>query len=126
MNKNRGQAMAVMLKAEKYNKVITIEARNYPRERETNLHGEHKAFWKHIATVRASVEPLQGREYFSGPFQMSENITRIRIRYIEGITNKMRIKYGKRLFDIYSVIDSMESHRELQLICKEGEAYGEY
>jgi len=118
--------MAVMLKAGKYNKVITIEARNYPRERETNLHGEHKAFWKHIATVRASVEPLQGREYFSGPFQMSENITRIRIRYIEGITNKMRIKYGKRLFDIYSVIDSMESHRELQLMCKEGEAYGEY
>nr|DAJ32307.1 MAG TPA: hypothetical protein [Caudoviricetes sp.] len=26
--------MAVMLKAGKYNKVITIEARNYPRERE--------------------------------------------------------------------------------------------
>lgn len=126
MNKNRGQAMAVMLKAGKYNKVITIEARNYPRERETNLHGEYKAFWKHIATVRASVEPLQGREYFSGPFQMGENIIRIRIRYIEGITNKMRIKYGKRLFDIYSVIDSMESHRELQLMCKEGEAYGEY
>nr|DAN32508.1 MAG TPA: putative head tail adaptor [Caudoviricetes sp.] len=124
MNKNRGQAMAVMLKAGKYNKVITIEARNYPRERETNLHGERKAFWRHIATVRASVEPLQGREYFSGPFQMGENI--IRIRYIEGITNKMRIKYGKRLFDIYSVIDSMESHRELQLMCKEGEAYGEY
>ena len=126
MNKNRGQVMAVMLKAGKYNKVITIEVRNYPRERETNLHGEHKAFWKHIATVRASVEPLQGREYFSGPFQMGENIIRIRIRYIEGITNKMRIKYGKRLFDIYSVIDSMESHRELQLMCKEGEAYGEY
>ena len=76
--------------------------------------------------MRASVEPLQGREYFSGPFQMGKSIIRIRIRYIEGITNKMRIKYGKRLFDIYSVIDSMESHRELQLMCKEGEAYGEY
>ena len=118
--------MAVMLKAGKYNKVITIEARNYPRERETNLHGEHKAFWKHIATVRASVEPLQGREYFSGPFQMGENIIRIRIRYIEGITNKMRIKYGNRLLAIYSVIDSMEAHRELQLMCKEGEAHAEY
>jgi len=115
--------MAVMLKAGKYNKVITIEARNYPRERETNLHGEHKAFWKHIATVRASVEPLQGREYFSGPFQMGENIVRVRIRYIEGVTRKMRIRYGNRVFDIYSVIDSMESHRELQLMCKEGEAY---
>ena len=45
--------MAVMLKAGKYNKVITIEARNYPRERETNLHGEHKAFWKHIAILVA-------------------------------------------------------------------------
>ena len=73
--------------------------------------------------MRASVEPLQGREYFSGPFQIGENIVRIRIRYLEGITRKMRIRYGNRLFDIYSVIDGMESHRELQLMCKEGEAY---
>ena len=123
MNKNRGQAMSIMIKAGKYNKVIILQERDYDKERKNNTHGVLRPIWKNVATVRASVEPLQGREYFSGPFQIGENIVRIRIRYLEGITRKMRIKYGNRLFDIYSVIDSMESHRELQLMCKEGEAY---
>lgn len=118
--------MAIMIKAGKYNKVISIQKRDYDKERNSTPYGNSIPIWKNVTTVRASVEPLQGREYFSGPFQMGENIIRVRIRYLEGITNKMRIKYGKRLFDIYSVIDSMESHRELQLMCKEGEAYGEY
>ncbi|WP_314185592.1 phage head closure protein [Aggregatibacter kilianii] len=115
--------MAIMIKAGKYNKVITLQKRDYDKERNNTSYGTSKPIWKNVATVRASVEPLQGREYFSGPFQIGENIVRIRIRYLEGITRKMRIRYGNRLFDIYSVIDSMESHRELQLMCKEGEAY---
>ena len=123
MNKNRGQAMSIMIKAGKYNKVSTLQKRDYDKERKNNTYGALRPIWKNVATVRASVEPLQGREYFSGPFQIGENIVRIRIRYLEGITRKMRIRYGNRLFDIYSVIDSMESHRELQLMCKEGEAY---
>ena len=123
MNKNRGQAMSIMIKAGKYNKVITLQKRDYDKERKNNTYGALRPIWKNVATVRASVEPLQGREYFSGPFQIGENIVRIRIRYLEGITRKMRIRYGNRLFDIYSVIDSMESHRELQLMFKEGEAY---
>lgn len=115
--------MAIMIKAGKYNKVITVQKRDYDKERKNNTYGNSRPIWKNVATVRASVEPLQGREYFSGPFQIGENIVRIRIRYLEGITRKMRIRYGNRLFDIYSVIDGMESHRELQLMCKEGEAY---
>lgn len=115
--------MAIMIKAGKYNKVITVQKRDYDKERKNNTYGNSRPIWKNVATVRASVEPLQGREYFSGPFQIGENIIRIRIRYLEGITRKMRIRYGNRLFDIYSVIDGMESHRELKLMCKEGEAY---
>lgn len=118
--------MGRMIKAGKYSKVVTIQKRDYKREQAANQYGENKAVWRNVATVRASVEPLQGREYFSGPFQMGENIIRIRIRYLEGITNKMRVKYGNRLLAIYSVIDSMEAHRELQLMCKEGEAHAEY
>ena len=114
--------MPRMIRAGKYNKVITLQKRDYDKERKSG-YGSSRPFWKKFAEVRASVEPLQGREYFSGPFQMGENIVRVRIRYIEGVTRKMRIRYGNRVFDIYSVIDSMESHRELQLMCKEGEAY---
>ena len=114
--------MPRMIRAGKYNKSVILQRRDYEKERKSGC-GSSRPFWKKFAEVRASVEPLQGREYFSGPFQMGENIVRVRIRYIEGVTRKMRIKYGNRVFDIYSVIDSMESHRELQLMCKEGEAY---
>lgn len=114
--------MPRMIRAGKYNKSVILQRRDYEKERKSG-YGSSRPFWKKFTEVRASVEPLQGREYFSGPFQMGENIVRVRIRYIDGVTRKMRIKYGNRVFDIYSVIDSMESHRELQLMCKEGEAY---
>ncbi|MGR6981271.1 phage head closure protein [Testudinibacter sp. P27/CKL/0425] len=113
--------MARMLKAGRYTKVITIQAKT----QKTNSYGGMKVDWHDVATVRAAIEPLQGREYFSGPFQLGENMIRIRIRYREGIDRKMRVKYGDRVFDIYSVIDSREAHREIQLMCKEGEAYGQ-
>lgn len=44
---------------------------------------------------------------------------RIRIRYGTNVDNTMRVKYGNRHLEITSIIDSKESHRELQLICKE-------
>ncbi|HEP1082225.1 TPA: phage head closure protein [Pasteurella multocida] len=120
--------MARMIRAGRYNKVITLQKRNYEKEkeRESDTYGHHNPYWEDVATVRASIEPLQGREYFSGPFQLGENITRIRIRYMPEVTRNMRIKYGDKYFDISSVIDSKEEHRELQLMCKDGEAYGGY
>ncbi len=119
--------MARMIKAGTYNKVITLQQRNYDKEREVNNRNTaREPIWEDVATIRASIEPLQGREYFSGPFQMGENIIRIRIRYLVNITNKMRVKYGDRYLDVYSVIDGKEAHRELQLMCKEGEAYARY
>ncbi|QIM64291.1 phage head closure protein [Frederiksenia canicola] len=113
--------MARMVRAGRFDKVITLQ-RVLPK---SNNYGSVKRDWEDVKTIRASIEPLQGREYFSGPFMMGENITRIRIRYQPDlkIDRKMRVKYGEQIFDIYSVIDSKERHEELQLMCKEGEAH---
>lgn len=115
MNKNRGQAMAVMLKAGKYNKVIGLQK----QVNEQNDYGGIVSKWRTISNVRAAVEPLQGREFFSGAVPLGENIVRIRIRYGVEVNRTMRVKYGTRLLEITNIIDSKESHRELQLICKE-------
>ncbi|HDR1501649.1 TPA: head-tail adaptor protein, partial [Pasteurella multocida] len=56
-----------MIRAGRYNKVITLQKRNYKKERESDTYGHHNPYWEDVATVRASIEPLQGREYFSGP-----------------------------------------------------------
>ncbi|WP_426877930.1 phage head closure protein [Glaesserella parasuis] len=113
--------MARMVKAGTYDKVITLQKQTINK----NSYGGTIKEWADVKTIRASVEPLQGWEYFSGPFLMGENVIRIRIRYQPDlqIDRKMRVKYGGKFFDIYSVIDSKEQHRELQLMCKEGEAH---
>ncbi|MDH2998677.1 phage head-tail adapter protein [Pasteurellaceae bacterium LFhippo2] len=112
--------MARMVRAGKFDKVITLQE----KIRQLNEYGAPKDKWRDVRTLRASVEPIQGREYFSGPFLMGENIIRIRVRHQPDlvIDRKMRVKYGKRLLEIYSVIDGKEKHEELQLMCKEGDA----
>ena len=115
MNKNRGQAMAIMIKAGKYNKVISLQK----QVNEQNDYGGIVSKWKTVANIRAAVEPLQGREFFSGAVPLGENIVRVRVRYGIEVDRTMRVKYGTRLLEITNIIDSKESHRELQLICKE-------
>jgi len=44
---------------------------------------------------------------------------KISIRYLAGITPKMRVKHGNRIFDIVSMINPEERNRELQLMVKE-------
>ncbi|WGE79909.1 phage head closure protein [Actinobacillus equuli] len=113
--------MARMVRAGKFDKVIELQK---PISKKSD-YGSPIREWQTVKQIRASIEPLQGREYFSGPFQMGENITRVRIRYQPDlpINRKMRVKYGEQILDIYSVIDSKERHEEIQLMCKEGEAY---
>ena len=76
--------------------------------------------WQDIATVWASVEPIQGREYIQLQNTQSELTTRIRIRYRPGIKAAMRVLYNDRIFEIVGPpIDPEERHLELQLMCKE-------
>ena len=67
----------------------------------------------------ASVEPMSGREYFSSQQVNAEVSHRIKIRYKAGIKPKMRVKFGTRYFNIVSVIDIREGHREMHLMCTE-------
>lgn len=76
--------------------------------------------WADFATVWAAVEPLRGREFMLAQNTNSELTVRIRIRYLPGVTNAMRVKYGDRIFNIQSPpIDVDERHREIHLMCTE-------
>lgn len=72
--------------------------------------------WAVFATVRARVESLTGREYFAAQQVQAENQKRFTIRYIPGITYKMRIKYNSNYYDITSIINPDERNRELILM----------
>jgi len=84
-----------------------------------NAVGEVDDTWSTFATVRASVEPLQGRESFVLSQSLAEMTIRFRIRYLDGVTPKMRISYDSRLFDIESVVHVNERGREMHLLSRE-------
>ena len=75
--------------------------------------------WSAFADVQASIEPISGREYFAAQTTQAEVTHRFSLRYVSGVTPKMRVKYGSRIFDILSVINVNERNRELQLMCRE-------
>lgn len=75
--------------------------------------------WATFATVRASIEPLNGKEYFDSQQVNAEENIRFRIRYLPNLTTKMRISWDSRIFDIRSIINTNERNRELILMVVE-------
>ena len=75
--------------------------------------------WSTYATVQASIEPVSGREYFTAQSTQADVTHRVYARYVAGVVPKMRVKYGARIFEILSTINTGERNRELQLMCRE-------
>lgn len=72
-----------------------------------------------VTSVRASVEPLLGREYLMAG-QIQERVTtRIRMRYRTDVTGEWRVKHGNRIYEIDSVMNPREMNRETVLMCRE-------
>jgi SPP1 family predicted phage head-tail adaptor len=81
--------------------------------------GEPIQTWGTYRTVWASIDPLTGGERFHAQ-QVDPSVDyRIRFRYVPGVTAKMRILYGSRVFEIQSVIDAGERTRWLECLCRE-------
>ena len=75
--------------------------------------------WETFADVWASIEPLIGREYFAQDREQAAVSHKIRMRYLPGITHKMRVAWESRIFEIESVLNVGERNREIVLMCSE-------
>lgn len=84
-----------------------------------NAYGELVQTWITFANVWAAVEPLRGREFFAAQEQQARATTRIRIRYLAGVTPKMRVLFDSRIYLINAVINPEERNAEMQLMCEE-------
>lgn len=80
----------------------------------------HSISWTNFITVWASIEPLTGREFFAAHQIKAEVTHRVKIRYRDDITVKMRIKFGARVLAIESILDIKERHEVLEILCREG------
>jgi SPP1 family predicted phage head-tail adaptor len=101
------------MRAGKLRHRITIEAPTASQDE----YGEPIPTWAPLFTVWAAREDLAGREYFAAAQIQSEVTTKFRIRHRDGITAKMRVNDGGRLYDIAAVQDPEGRGRELILLC---------
>jgi SPP1 family predicted phage head-tail adaptor len=85
-----------------------------------DAHGQAVQTWTTFATVPGSLEPLNGREIFAAAQVQAEITARARIRYLDGVTPKMRIAFESKIYAITAVIDRDLRHRELELLLAEG------
>ena len=89
-----------------------------------NSVGEFTESYTTVATRTASVEPINGREYWAVSGEHSDVTTRIRIRWdstLNGVKAKDEVVdagYSPQVvYDVQSVIRPRETSRELILMC---------
>lgn len=87
---------------------------------QTNTGAPDDAWTAFLTSIWASVEPLRGRELFAAQEFHSEVEVRIRVRYRDGITAKMRVVFDSNNYNILYILDPENRHRELELLCSTG------
>lgn len=110
------------MRAGTLNRKITIQSKGTPAR---NAYGEEVITWQTVATPRASITPLRGKERIEAAQVSAEVTHRIRIRYRgTSITPEMRVLYsdpveGNRVLGIVSVVNVSTRNREIELMCEE-------
>jgi len=85
----------------------------------TDSYGDVSTSWGTVTVCWGALEPLRGREWIESGMENSDITAKFRMRYYSGIRPTMQLYYGSRTFQITSVIDPNERHRELELRLRE-------
>lgn len=80
--------------------------------------GEPVVTWSPFEVVNAKVEELSGREQFTAQQDASFAQYRVTIRYLAGVSAKMRFRVGTQILDIEAVLPS-ERRDAMTLLCLE-------
>lgn len=73
-----------------------------------------------LDSVPAEVLTGPGREFAGADTKQAETDARINLRWFEGLTQKMRILWDGRTYDITGMETDITGRREWRLRCKEG------
>jgi len=73
-----------------------------------------------LNSVPAEVLTGQGRETFLSDSRQNESAARINMRWFEGLTQKMRIVWEGKEFNIQSIETDVTARREYRLKCVTG------
>jgi SPP1 family predicted phage head-tail adaptor len=77
--------------------------------------GQPVQTWADLATERASVVDVTGREYVAANAVAGSATTKITIRHREGVTPAMRLIHGTTVYNIHAVLG--QDRISLMLMC---------
>lgn len=69
-----------------------------------------------VATARAAVEPLRGREYFAAEQVNAEVDTRIRLRYRGDVLPSDTIRHAGEVYDVKGVVNKNMRNHEIEIM----------
>lgn len=84
-----------------------------------NEYGELENSWNDVITVWAEVRPTTGRSFFNAKQINSEISHSVYIRYRNGLSPNMRIKFKGRIFEVLYIMNVNEDNTLMQIYCKE-------
>lgn len=84
-----------------------------------NTYGEYPDTWSDVATVRAKIDPVRGKEYLAERHAQGETTYKVMARHHAGFVQKNRLKFGSRYLYIEAVMDIEERGRYIEAICVE-------
>lgn len=90
-----------MVRAGDYRHQITVQQRSTTQD----AAGEQLDAWTTFITRRAAIQRTPGREAFAAAQDNGRVPTVFEMRYVDGVTNAMRVVFDSRVFDIKSAID---------------------
>lgn len=106
-----------MIKAGELRERVTVQS----AIQTTNSLGESIPTWSTFATVWASVEGVTARELLLAGQQQTEISHRVRLRFLTGLNQQMRLAWRGRTLEIISILEH-ENRSIHELICQENTA----
>ena len=85
-----------------------------------NTTGEMDDDWTDFATVWAAIEPIRGRDLVAAQQEHADVEVKIPIRYLSGVTAKMRVRHDSINYSILYVINPGMRDKDLELMCSQG------
>lgn len=100
----------------KLNKRITFQRKSSGKDSDGF---ELPEAYKDVVSVWAGAKTISGREYYQAAAVQNEKKVRWIIRYREGLTEDMRVKFKTRIFEIKAILDDDELKKTLTIVCEE-------
>lgn len=100
----------------KLNKRITFQRKTSAKDDDGF---ENTQQYEDVISVWAGAKTISGREYYQAAAVQNEKQVRWIIRYREGLTEDMRIRFKSRIFEIKAILDDDELKKTLTIVCEE-------